>query len=227
MKSLIYCRMNQYPIREQYPSTPVVRCVPWPRSAKHRIRRCRQFWHGADQAVRCSTSLRVVRGAIVFANDSLHRLGGNGGTIVVRSIFYATAFSIAALVLAGGIEVVLVAGMSAAAGGRYQIVPRGLGWIVLPISAMIGGWRVGEAFDPQRVTESIRLLADVLTKGQRLWVGCSAIWLVFCCLFFLLFDPFHRYFWQAEEWEKFIFVCAAPMAVAFLGKKVLDWSSRT
>ena len=27
--------------------------------------------------------------------------------------------------------------------------------------------------------------------------------------------------------EKFIFVCAAPMAVAFLGKKVLDWSSRT
>jgi hypothetical protein len=66
-----------------------------------------------------------------------------------------------------------------------------------------------------------------LTKGQRLRVGCSAIWLVFCCVFFLLFDPFHRYYWQAEEWEKFIFVCAAPMAVAFLGKKVLDWSSRT
>ena len=97
---------------------------------------------------------------------------------------------------------------------------------MLPISAMIGGWRVGEAFDPQRL-RSIRRRPTCVTKGQRLWVGCSAIWLVFCCVFFLLFDPFHRYYWQAEEWEKFIFVCASPLAVAFLGKKVLDWSSRT
>jgi hypothetical protein len=143
----------------------------------------------------------------------------------MRSTVYAAAFATGAFALMAAIEVLLIAGMMAAAGG-YTVAPRGPGWVVLPITAAIAGWRYGAAFDAQGSTQNFRLRAAALSSGQRLWLGGAAIWLGLSVVFFAIFDPFGRYYWTSVEWTKFLFICVAPPVGIFLATKVLNWSSR-
>lgn len=113
-----------------------------------------------------------------------------------------------------------------------RLVPRGFGWVVLPIMGGIFGAQIGYmAGDPGffsrvnrdwvRESWGVIQLASVQT---RLWLAFAILWILVVILVFLVFDPFPRYRWSGTEWVKFLTVLFGPILVGLLSIHLYSWA---
>jgi hypothetical protein len=133
-------------------------------------------------------------------------------------------FSIVCALVAGalvvGVEVLIILGINALFGGR--VTGRGLGWIVLPIMAMVVGYRSGPllANDIATYTRNAVKINEV-----RAVLAGSAFWLIAVILFVLLFEPFGYYMRERDYWMV-AKVVSFPIILGFIGLLILAWVRR-
>ena len=147
-----------------------------------------------------------------------------GGTMLfVRKFVFALIGLVVGAALVLLLEGALLAAMSWLFG--RGLVPRGIGWIAMPIvGGALGaqlGWIAGNpgSFSTIRWSpvERLRDAVDGATSETRLWLAFATLWLLGVVLAFLVFDPFGRYYWSQREWLKFLTVLLGPVILALLG----------
>jgi len=133
-------------------------------------------------------------------------------------------FSIVCALVAGalvvGLEVLIILGINALFGGR--VTGRGLGWIALPIMAMIAGYRLGP-FLASSIAAYTR--NAVKTNEVRALLAGSAFWLIAVVLFVLLFEPFGYYMRERDYWMV-AKVVSFPIMLGFIGLFIVAWVRR-
>ena len=99
----------------------------------------------------------------------------------------------------------------------HQMVPRGAGWLFVPIVVGIAGARYAEASMPRWIAwaRSPHGTLKYFLAGGLVWV--AAIW---CYLF--IFNPFGSY-WSSSDWSFVWKLMLTPIAFAALCGLVLNW----
>ena len=112
---------------------------------------------------------------------------------------YDFLFAISGALLLGavaiGLEALLVILFEGISGSR--ITPRGLGWIAMPITAMIAGFRLGPSVS---VIISKKTADAIKVDEVRLLLAGSAFWTIAVLLFVLMFEPFGYYMRDWDYW---------------------------
>jgi hypothetical protein len=140
------------------------------------------------------------------------------------AIFFAVFF---AATLA--FEAALFVGMETLFNSR--MVPRGLGWIVMPFTAGFAGWAFGHEVGIEGLVKASRIKPEDLLriKSLRFWIAGSTVWAVAVLGLFAVFDPFDRYrisYWREQEWFKFFaLLIGAPLA-GLLGVALFQWAEK-
>lgn len=139
----------------------------------------------------------------------------------MKSMFFAISFAAGALVVTVAVEAAIIATMHS-----FGSRPIGLGWVVMPITATVGGWQMGRRFEPRDLLMQVRARLDALNREERLSIGYSALWIVGWSLFCAIFDPFGQpgWSWHAGQWMEYLFGCFGPIVAAFAVQKVRVWS---
>lgn len=150
-----------------------------------------------------STKSPIVQGAVFFA------------------IFFVATFAV---------EAALFVAMEALFNTR--LIPRGLGWIVMPFSAGFAGWAFGQQVGIEGVFKVSGVkLQDLLNATRfRAWAAGSALWTVIILGVFLIFDPFDRYrirYWTEEDWFKCFAIIVGPSMIGLLGIGLFNWAMNT
>jgi hypothetical protein len=131
-------------------------------------------------------------------------------------------FFVVAFLLALCLEVLLLAGIGALFNQR--VIPRGLGWLVLPILAGIAGWTFGKEFGLDSILEFASEKLNSAGKTSRVWLAGSVLWMVGVVAIFLVFDPFGRYRWYETEWLKFLSILFGVPIFGLLGSVLFEWA---
>jgi hypothetical protein len=109
-----------------------------------------------------------------------------------------------------------------------HLLPRGLGWIFIPISAGLAGWAFGQEIGFEGALKRARInLPNFSSKQFRTWAAGSALWGIVIIAVFWIFDPFNRYHgadWHNEQWEKFLLTLFGPPIVGLIGIYLFDWA---
>ncbi len=133
-------------------------------------------------------------------------------------------FGIAGALVAGalvvGLEILIIVGISALFGGR--VTGRGLGWIVMPIMAMVAGYRLGPMFASDITSWTGNA---VRAMEVRTLLAASAFWIVAVVLFVLLFEPFGYYMRERDYWTVGK-VIAFPVMLGIIGLGLIGWLRR-
>ena len=116
---------------------------------------------------------------------------------------------------------------------QVTLVPRGLGWIVMPILGGVFGARIGyEAANPnflgsirKNLGRDIGQLSEAATVETRLWFAFTFVDRRRDPVLFGL-DPFGRYRWSDSEWLKFVTILVGPVVVGFMGIRLHSWAVR-
>ncbi len=145
--------------------------------------------------------------------------------VVQGAIFFAIFF-VAAVAFEATIFVAIEAIFNT------RLVPRGLGWIVIPFSAGLAGWAFGQQVGVEGILRVTHVKTQTLLQVTqfRIWIAGSALWTVTILGVFLVFDPFDRYrisYWHEEDWLKFIAMLAAPPFVGLLSIGLFQWALNT
>jgi hypothetical protein len=129
---------------------------------------------------------------------------------VVRSVGFAAAVALFCLV-----AFLFFAILSDITG--KQMIPRGAGWIVAPVTAGLFGARFAEKSFPNwaQWLKSPHGTLRYYVAGAGLWV--VAVW---CYVF--MFDPFGGY-WSSAEWAFVWKLMLTPIAFAALCGLVVNW----
>jgi hypothetical protein len=106
-----------------------------------------------------------------------------------------------------------------------RMTPRGLGWIVIPILAAIGGWRFGKEIGAEAIAAVISSQLEGQNRYTRLWLAGSILWLVCALTFYIVFNPYGSY-WSSDEWKQFWLVLSAPPVIAFIGLLLIRWANK-
>jgi hypothetical protein len=144
----------------------------------------------------------------------------------VQGVVFFAIFFVAVVAL----EATLLVAMETVFNTR--LLPRGLGWIVMPFTAGLAGWAFGQQVGFEGLFRATSAkTGDLLQVAQfRAWVAGSVLWAIFLAGVFLIFDPFDRYqisYWRQEDWLRFIAMLAGPPFIAFLGIFLFRWALNT
>jgi hypothetical protein len=107
-----------------------------------------------------------------------------------------------------------------------RLMPRGLGWIVLPVFGGIAGWRFGKNIGVERVVLAVVDRTENGSRYTRIWIASVTLWLLSALSFYIIFNPYGHY-WSSGEWEQFWLVLFAPPAIAWIGMKLFLWANRS
>jgi hypothetical protein len=134
------------------------------------------------------------------------------------AIFFVGAFAVEALLFVA-VEKLF----------NTHLIPRGFGWVFIPISAGLAGWAFGQEVGVEGALKGakINLPAVFQTKQFRAWAAGSTLWGIMIIAVFLIFDPFNRYHgadWRDEQWEKFLLTLFGPPIVGLIGIYLFDWA---
>jgi hypothetical protein len=127
----------------------------------------------------------------------------------------ASAVFVAAIVI--GAEILLVLTMEGLFG--RHVVPRGAGWLLLPIMALIAGYRMGPLAAELIARQSSS--AFRLSEIRMLFAG-SAFWCVAVLLFVVMFEPFGYYMRERDYWTVGK-VMSFPIILASIALCLLSW----
>jgi hypothetical protein len=113
-----------------------------------------------------------------------------------------------------------------------RLVPKGLGWVIMPIVGGVLGARIGYAAgEPGSFLMAKRNLAGqfdrftgTVTIEARLWIAFSLLWMFVVIVVFLVFDPFAKYRWSGQEWIKFTTVLFGPVLVGLISIYLYSWA---
>jgi hypothetical protein len=112
-----------------------------------------------------------------------------------------------------------------------RLIPRGLGWVVMPFTAGFAGWAFGHEVGLEGLVKATRIKHEDLLriKSLRLWVAGSAVWVVIVIGVFAVFNPFDRYrvsYWREEDWFKFFALLVGVPLVGLLGVALFEWAEK-
>lgn len=138
-------------------------------------------------------------------------------------ILFAVLAGLAAVVCEVAVFLLLSA-IFASPGSHFM--PRGPGWIAIPVFAGIAGWRFGRVFEPSWIPTAARLINDDLSRERRLWIGYSGLWIVCWSIYCFLFNPFNMYRWSGDDWTKFLFGCFGPIGLVVVISKIRGWANK-
>jgi hypothetical protein len=127
----------------------------------------------------------------------------------------AGAIFVAAVVI--GAEIFLVLLMEALFG--RHVVPRGAGWLVLPILALVAGYRMGPLAGMLIARQSHNAIQ--LREIRVLFAG-SALWCIAVLLFVVMFEPFGYYMRERDYWMVGK-VMSFPIILGAIGLGLLGW----
>lgn len=102
----------------------------------------------------------------------------------------------------------------------HRIYPRGLGWIVIPFSAGIGGAALLSSLRPEQIA---RLFGG--SREMRLYVAGGASWVLLVLGYVFVAEPFGSYI-SDSEWMtifKWLFV---PPVLALVVRGLFRWASK-
>lgn len=150
--------------------------------------------------------------------------------------FKKLLFGLIGFIVGAAIVIAFEGALLAAIAWLFQVrlLPRGLGWVVMPIVGGFFGARVGyAAADPsffptirRNLARELSRFSEAATIETRLWFAFSLLWVVVVIMFFLVFDPFGRYRWSDREWGKFLTVLVGPAFVGFIAVRLYHWAIR-
>ena len=106
-----------------------------------------------------------------------------------------------------------------------RVMPRGLGWVVLPFAGGLAGWTFGQQIGIEGLLTKLEVkLLNWSNKKLRAWGAGSAIWVLAVCTVFAIFDPFDRYRWREDEWTKLLFILFGPPIIGLIGIQLFEWA---
>jgi len=130
-------------------------------------------------------------------------------------------FGIAGALLSGavvvGLEALVVVLLEGLFGGH--VVPRGLGWIALPILAMVAGFRFGPIIADVVAAKTADTIK--ITEIRYVMAG-SAFWVIAVGLYVLMFSPFGYYMRERDYWTV-AKVISFPVILAIVGLAIVGW----
>jgi len=114
-----------------------------------------------------------------------------------------------------GLEFLLVVVLQEAFNSR--LIPRGLGWIVMPFAGAVFGYRVLPLLAPMSIVAALEN-----QKTIKMVVGAIASWTVVVFGYILVVEPFsYRWDWEAIlRWWLLPPICAAVIAL------IVGWTRR-
>lgn len=143
----------------------------------------------------------------------------------MQSILKSIACAAIGAVLALIIEV-LVFGLMQGIFQGHRFYPRGAGWVMFPIAFAVLGWRYGRTFNfSGEISQPIRVWLDRLSVAQRAAIGYSVLWIMLVIAYNWSFQPFGRY-WSDADTIKFWFVVVTPIALVAAIRWIANWSRR-
>jgi hypothetical protein len=108
---------------------------------------------------------------------------------------------------------------------HVRLMPRGVGWIVVPIFGAIAGWRFGRNFNFGNAAYLTSRRLSATPRLTRLWVAGSVFWIMSALTFFAVFNPYGSY-WSSDEWHQFWMVLIAPPVLGLVGGALFRWATK-
>ena len=120
------------------------------------------------------------------------------------------------------IELLIVGIISAIFNTR--LMPRGIGWIIIPIILGTYGWRSAHNFTIDTI-KSLPIINKINgTKGiTRYYIAASAFWTLIASAYSILSDTVNSYHFK---WELYLQILIIPLVFLFIGKLLLQWAKK-
>jgi hypothetical protein len=106
-----------------------------------------------------------------------------------------------------------------------RMIPKGLGWIVLPFLAGTLGWRMGAHFGIESVFSYFKIRVENANRLARYWVASCALWFVSAVFYLFVFKPYGSYVTE-DDYIHFFFVLVGPMFIGALAVFLFGWANR-
>jgi hypothetical protein len=118
-----------------------------------------------------------------------------------------------------GVEFLILSGLGEAT--HRTIMPRGLGWVVIPVVAGIAGARFLSNLQPEHVA---RLLGN--SQRQRYGIAAAASWVVLVVAYVIVAQPFGYYGMDHDDWMALFRWLLIPPVVGLFIYMAFGWASR-
>ena len=137
-------------------------------------------------------------------------------------LLQAALGAVAGFILAVGFEFLVIFVMDKISG--RDIMPRGIGWITVPVIFSIGGWRIGldGAFETMIKHRFSR--TRLVTKNYKIWFALSVVWMIAALGYLFIFSPFGDY-WQIQDYKQFFAILLGPPILGFFAIVLLTWAT--
>ena len=145
-----------------------------------------------------------------------NRRGPLARKMVKGSIGFVTAFA-AVLV----IEILVLYGIGDALDSR--LVPRGLGWLVLPVLAGLAGWTLFKELPFETAAESALKVLFANTRLNRFLLATHTSWVIVVSAYVFFAEPF-GYSMRGSEWLDFLQVIFVPPIVLTIVVFMYRWA---
>lgn len=121
------------------------------------------------------------------------------------------------------IEFLVVYGASELFNAR--LVPRGLGWVVIPVIAGIAGWKLFRDFPFAGAFGTALESMSTMNRVNRFLIATYASWTVIVCAYVYFVEPF-GYSIRGSEWKEFFQALLVPPVIFTMVVFLFRWVFR-
>jgi hypothetical protein len=147
------------------------------------------------------------------------------------AVWRALVFGVLALAAAISVEVLFLILLDQI---DFRLIPQGFGWIFVLGAAFVMGWRFGWSSEPGVFRRVTALSLEPITGSKnpfrlsvfRIWLVVALMWIAIVTIYFVVFDPFHRYYWGEREWIKFLTIILLPPIFGSASIRMFGWALR-
>jgi hypothetical protein len=104
-----------------------------------------------------------------------------------------------------------------------RLIPKGAGWLILPLAAGWVGWKVGSTFGIEALLEKASVRLNQVSRLARIWVAGAAVWVAGCVFYLFAAWPYGRYMGD-DDYLHFAFVVTGPLLIFGLGIFLFAWA---
>ena len=119
-----------------------------------------------------------------------------------------------------GLEIALVAVLSELFHAR--LLPRGLGWLLLPIGGGVLGWRFGYRVGIAGISVAVGDGLNRSSQNFRIWLVGAALWAAAVLVYVFVFEPYGSY-WNNDDYTKFLTSLFGPILLGLIVVVSIPW----